>query len=99
VEGRLGTIGPDPRDQRILPDADEHVAVKQETHAAEHLLFDDAATAGQGLTNAGGEGFAVGHGRMSVMVVASIEPRLYSTALEHGRCDCPRPFTLRDRFW
>src|SRR5262249_22668716 len=48
-------------DERILPDADQHVAVQQEADAAEHLLLLDAPLAGQGLANTLGQRCAEGH--------------------------------------
>ena len=38
----FGLFGPDACDQRVLEDADEQLAVEQETQPAEHLLLGDA---------------------------------------------------------
>jgi hypothetical protein len=50
----------EPDDERILLDADQHVAVQQETDAAEHLFLLDAPPAGQGLANTLGQRCAEG---------------------------------------
>src|SRR6185312_8784913 len=54
-------VGAETDDQRVLPDADEHVAVEKEADAAEHLLLFDTLLATQGVTNAGGERFVERH--------------------------------------
>src|SRR5262249_26284438 len=50
-----------PDDQRVLPDADQHVTVQQEADAAEHLLLFDVLAPGQPLPNALSQGFIKGH--------------------------------------
>jgi hypothetical protein len=57
----LALVGAEPDDERILPDADEYVAVQEEADPAEHLLFLDAIRAGQRLPNALGKGLVVCH--------------------------------------
>src|SRR5262245_12521066 len=60
-QGQVALVGAEPGDERILPDADEHVAVEQEADAAEHLLLLDPFSAGQGVPGSGSEGFIEGH--------------------------------------
>src|SRR5262249_8244865 len=48
-------------DERILPDADQQVAVQQEADPAEHLLLLAALTPGESLTDALGKFFVEGH--------------------------------------
>jgi len=48
-------------DQRVFPDANQHIPVEQEADATEHLLFFDVLLAYQGRTDASGETFAEGH--------------------------------------
>src|SRR5437660_1640302 len=43
----LALFGTEPDDQRILPDADEQVAVQEEADAAEHLLLFDVLAPSQ----------------------------------------------------
>ena len=59
----FGLFGSDACDQRVLEDADEQLAVEQETQPAEHLLLGDAGLTCQGVARAGCQGFAEGHGR------------------------------------
>jgi hypothetical protein len=40
-QGQAAFVGAEPGDERILPDANEYVAVEQEADAAEHLLQHD----------------------------------------------------------
>src|SRR5262249_49381035 len=61
-ERLLALVGAEPGDQRVLPDADEDVAVKEEADAAEHLFLFNAFLAGEGFPDAGSEGFIEGHG-------------------------------------
>src|SRR5262249_52901961 len=60
-QGQVALAGAEPGDERILPDADEHVAVEQEADAAEHLLLLDPFSAGQSFADALGPFFAEGH--------------------------------------
>src|SRR6185295_1671730 len=48
-------------DEPVLPDPGHCVAVEEAADAAEHLLLLDILLAGQGVTDAGGEGFVKGH--------------------------------------
>src|SRR5262249_35868293 len=57
----IALVRAEPHDEGIPPDADEHVAVDQAADAADHLLLLDALLAGQGVPDAGGEGFIEGH--------------------------------------
>ena len=54
-------VGAEPHDQRILSDADEHVAVEQEADSAEHPLFFDVPSAGKFFANAVGQFFIESH--------------------------------------
>src|SRR6516164_4944009 len=61
LERLLALLWAEPDDERVLPDADEQVAVEQEADPAEHLLLLDALEPGQSLTDALGKCFAEGH--------------------------------------
>jgi hypothetical protein len=54
--------------QRVLPNADEYVAVEQETDAAEHLLFFDATLPGKGVKDTGSEGFVESHSSLLLVL-------------------------------
>src|SRR5262249_51796339 len=60
-QGLVASFRAEADDQRVLPDADDHVAIKQESDAAEQLLFLDALFPGQSSADALGEFFAEGH--------------------------------------
>jgi hypothetical protein len=60
-QGLVASFRAEADDQGILPDADDHVAVKQESDAAEQLLLLDALLPGQSSTDALGQGFVEGH--------------------------------------
>jgi hypothetical protein len=51
----------EPDEQRVLPDADEQVAVQQEADATEHPLLLDVLAPGQQVADALGKRFAEGH--------------------------------------
>jgi hypothetical protein len=62
-ERRFARFRAEPRDERVLPHADQHVAVQQEPDAAEHALLFDARVR-QVFADAGREVFVVRHTRL-----------------------------------
>ena len=47
----LGLLDTQSRDQRVIPDGDQHVPVQEEAHSTEHLLFGDPPTSGKHVSN------------------------------------------------
>ena len=54
-------------DLGFAPSPDEHVTVKEEPEASEHLPLFDASLMSEGVSQATGEGFAEGHGQASLL--------------------------------
>jgi hypothetical protein len=52
LQGAFICVLADSNNQRVFPDANQQVAVQQETNAAEHLLFRDATLTREEMANA-----------------------------------------------
>ena len=81
-QGQVALVGAEPGDERILLDADEHVAVEHEADVAEHLLLLDALAPGQVLPDACGKRFIEGQVKLQGQPAPADEPPVVLPLLE-----------------
>src|SRR6516164_6697047 len=84
-QGQVALVGAEPGDERILPDADEHVAAEQEPDAAKHLLLLDALAPGQVWPDACGKRFIEGHWWLPSAIIIGEPAGILSVWADRGR--------------